>query len=155
MRGASSPPGSAIIRALRWLAPHAAREEWCDEWTAELAHCDAPAWRCRLRATGALFDALWLRRHGDHAHLGSTMFAHDVRYATRTLLRRPLFTTIVVATLATCIGASSAVFSIVNGVLLHGLAYRDQGSLVAVWSDNPREKTDRYEVSVGDYLDWR
>jgi putative ABC transport system permease protein len=83
------------------------------------------------------------------------MLAHDIRFAARTLARRPAFTLVVVATLALCIGASSAVFSIVESVLLRGLSYRDLDRLVAVWSNNPKEKNDRYQVSVGDYYDWR
>ena len=83
------------------------------------------------------------------------MFTHDLRFAARTLVRRPAFTAIVVLTLSLCIGASTAVFSIVESVLLRGLAYRDLDRLVAVWSNNPKEKNDHYQVSIGDYFDWR
>ncbi len=83
------------------------------------------------------------------------MLTGDLRFAVRSLLRKPAFTTIVVATLALCIGATTSVFSIVESVLLNGLGYRHLDRLVAVWSDNPKEKTDRYQVSVGDYFDWR
>jgi putative ABC transport system permease protein len=154
------PPGVAIIRALSRIVPGSSRDDWRAEWIAELTHAwrdnDVSEARLRLRALGAVADALWLRRNrADHSRLESTMLAHDVRFAARTLLRRPAFTTIVVATLALCIGASSAVFSIVESVLLRGLSYRDLDRLVAVWSNNPKEKNDRYQVSVGDYYDWR
>ena len=83
------------------------------------------------------------------------MLTTDLRFAVRSLLRKPAFTVIVVATLALCIGATTAVFSIVESVLLNGLEYRQLDRLVAVWSNNAKEKNDRYQVSVGDYFDWR
>lgn len=155
----SAAPGTTLIRAIALLVPASQRNEWRAEWNAELVHAAADArtsaGRLRLRALGAIADALWLRRnHGAYAR-GSSMFAHDVRYAARTLARRPAFTTIVVVTLALCIGASTAVFSIVESVLLRGLPYRNLDRLVAVWSSNPKDKIDRYQVSIGDYFDWR
>ena len=66
-----------------------------------------------------------------------------------------MFTAVVVATLALCIGATTSVFSIVESALLNGLGYRQIDRLVAVWSDNPQRTTDHYQVSVGDYFDWR
>ena len=150
------PPGSAIVDLCARLVPRSHRDDWRAEWTAELAHSHMTPSRLRLRALGAAADALWLaRHHGDRAAWSPAMLAHDLRYAARSLSRRPAFTTIVVATLALCIGAGSAVFTIVESTLLRGLDYRDLGSLVAVWSDNPKEGTDRYPASVGDYYDWR
>lgn len=149
-------PGTRLIALLARVVPRAQRDDWRAEWLAELAHSDLSPWRLRVRALGAASDALWLRRHhGGRVRLEPSMLAHDVRFAARMLARRPAFTAIVVATLALCIGASSAVFSIVESVLLNGLRYRDLNRLVAVWSNNPKEKTDHYQVSVGDYYDWR
>jgi putative ABC transport system permease protein len=155
----SRVPGVPFILLLARLVPAARRDAWCAEWIAELTHAHrtgvASPWRLRFRAAGALSDALWLRRnHGAYAR-GSSMFTHDVRFAARTLRRHPAVTAVVVVTLALCIGASTSVFSIVESVLLRGLAYRDLDRLVAVWSNNPQEKTDHYQVSVGDYFDWR
>lgn len=152
-------PGTALIRALSSLVPASRRDEWAAEWLAELTHAwhggNAPRWTLRRRAIGAALDALWLRRHHGAFARGSSMFSHDVRFAARSLLRRPGFSAVVVVTLALCIGASTAVFSIVESVLLRGLQYRDLDRLVAVWSSNPKENRDRYDVSVGDYFDWR
>jgi len=148
------PPGSWLIRQLARVVPRARRDEWRDEWLAELAHSSLPAWRLRLRALGAVVDALWMaRHHSAWARLDSTRFAHDMRYAVRSLARRPAFSFIVVGTLALCIGATSSVFSVVESVLLRGLNYRDLDRLVAVWSDNPKESNDHYQVSIGDYFD--
>ena len=64
---------------------------------------------------------LWLERLGQ-----------DLRYGWRALRRTPAFTTVAVATLALAIGANSAVFTVVNGVLLEPLPFRDPGRLYAV-----------------------
>jgi len=64
---------------------------------------------------------LWLERMGQ-----------DLRYGWRALRRTPAFTTVAVATLALAIGANSAVFTVVNGVLLEPLPFRDPGRLYAV-----------------------
>ena len=83
------------------------------------------------------------------------MLAHDIRYATRTLVRKPGFTATVVGTLALCIGANTAIFSVVNSVLLHGLPYANLDRLVSVWSNDTQSKRERNSVSVGDYRDMR
>ena len=83
------------------------------------------------------------------------MLGHDVRYAARSLARKPGFTAVVVGTLALCIGANTAIFSVVDSVLLHGLTYRNLDRLVAIWSNDTQSKRDRNSVSVGDYRDMR
>lgn len=150
------PPGSTLVRLFARLVPRSHRDSWRDEWLAELAHSELPSWRLRLRAVGALMDALWLARHRSiWARLDSTRFAHDLRYAARSLARKPAFSLIVVGTLALCIGATSSVFSVVESILLRGLNYRELDRLVAVWSNNAKESNDHYQVSIGDYFDWR
>src|SRR5687767_4256205 len=61
----------------------------------------------------------------------------DLRHAARALLRKPLFTIVSVATLAIGIGATTAVFSVVDGVLLKPLPYPESDRLVALWHDAP------------------
>src|SRR3954453_20504804 len=58
----------------------------------------------------------------------------DVRYSLRKLIRAPAFTLVAVLTLALAIGATTAVFSLVDGVLLKSLPFRDPGRLVRVES---------------------
>jgi putative ABC transport system permease protein len=79
----------------------------------------------------------------------------DVRYAARLLLRTPGFTIVAVIALALGIGANTAIFSVVNTLLLRQLPYPDPQSLVVVWEHNvPRDKKDNV-VSPGNYLHWR
>jgi putative ABC transport system permease protein len=76
-----------------------------------------------------------------------------IRLAARSLRRAPAFTLAAVATLALGIGANTAIFSVVNSVLLNPLGYPDPGRLVIVWG---RHTTiGRETVSLPDFLDWR
>jgi len=80
--------------------------------------------------------------------------AKDVRFAFRSLRRAPGFAATIVITLALGISASTAIFSIVRGVLLRPLPFGDPDRLVRVWEVSPRGD-DHNVVSMGNYVSWR
>ena len=78
----------------------------------------------------------------------------DVRYAVRALLRAPLFTTVALTTLALGIGANTAVFSVVEGVLLRRAPVEDIDRLAVVWGTDRASGTTHEPSSVPDFLDF-
>ncbi|UCE59729.1 MAG: ABC transporter permease [Phycisphaerales bacterium] len=82
--------------------------------------------------------------------------AGDIRYAVRTLLKKPAFTAIIVLTLALGIGANTAVFSVVNAILFTPPDVKDPDSLVRLWATEKSAATRGYRcVSAIDCADWR
>lgn len=79
----------------------------------------------------------------------------DLRLALRSLLKRPGFNSVIIITLALGIGANTAIFSVVNTVLLAPLPYQDPARLVAVWAKNDQKGLTNQPVSYLTYLDWK
>jgi putative ABC transport system permease protein len=116
-----------------------------DVWLADRGHA-----RPRLDRLATALD----RRAGQRG--GSSMLANvlrDTRHAIRQLQGAPAFTVVVVLTLALGIGATSAIFSVVNGVLLRPLPYADPDALVRVHEVVPQYG--RFAVAPATFLDWR
>jgi putative ABC transport system permease protein len=79
----------------------------------------------------------------------------DFRFALRMLVKSPAFAAIAVLTLALGIGANSAIFSVIDAVLLHPLPFPKPSQLVAVWSRVSKEKVEKETESIPDYVDLR
>ena len=88
---------------------------------------------------------------GSEGHMSSLGF--DIRHAVRGLVKSPVFTAVTVLTLALGIGATAAIFSLVNAVLLRPLGYHEPERLMMVHEAIPDSGVPRFGVSPPDYLD--
>ena len=82
----------------------------------------------------------------------------DVRFAVRALVHSPIFSVVTVLSLALGIGANTAIFSVVNGLLLRPLPYPESERIVHVWHTPPQQSfpgMDRFSVSPANYFDWK
>jgi predicted permease len=96
-----------------------------------------------------------------HTNSGSSRFSiieplfRDLRFAVRTLVKKPLFTMVATITLALGIGTNTAIFSVVNGVLLKPLPYDDPASLIWVAHNAPGVGFSRAALTRGMYFTYR
>lgn len=154
-----------LLRLVALLVPAHRRAGWLEEWEAELwqlrAHSSdstkpAPVAPLSL-CLGAVPHALWLRRHQRPTSQKSRDPMHtiiqDLRFAARSFRRNPGFSAIAIVTLALGIGATTAIFSIVDSVLLTPLPYYESDNLVMVGGDSeffggvaPMSGPDFYEL---------
>jgi putative ABC transport system permease protein len=78
-----------------------------------------------------------------------------LRQTIRSLVHRPGFTALVVTTLAVAIGANSAIFSVLSGVVLQPLPYDEPSELVVIWESNPSQGLEQSTTSAATFVDWR
>ncbi|MGD8816057.1 MAG: ABC transporter permease, partial [Acidobacteriota bacterium] len=80
---------------------------------------------------------------------------HDVRHSARGLLRTPGYSAAIVLTLVLGIGATTAIYSIVSGVLLHPLQFPDADRLIMLWQRAPGVGVEQDWFSIAQYFDLR
>ena len=150
-----------FITAVSLLVPRRLRAGWKQEWEAELRHREASLQQWQKldlrskfdllkRSTGSFRDALWLQPK----RLEEDMF-QDLRYGVRMLIKSPVFTIITVVTLALGIGANTAIFSVVNTVLLRSLPFQNPDQLVMIWETSPSRGLLQGTPSPPDFREWR
>ena len=83
------------------------------------------------------------------------MLLQDLRFALRSFLRSPRFTIPAVIALALGIGATSAIFSVVRGVMLEPLPYRDPDRIVAIWENRLDRNRPRNVIASANFVEWR
>jgi len=149
-----------LIALVGVIVPRRLRANWRQEWEAELRHREAMLaewdrldWGAKLdllrRSASAFWDEVWLQPK----RLEDEMF-QDLRFGARMLLKSKGFTLVAVLTLALGIGANTAIFSVVNAVLLQPLRLKDADSIVDVRPYTPRDLR-AAAFSYPDYLDLR
>ena len=79
----------------------------------------------------------------------------DIRFGVRMLLKSPMMTVIALLALMLGIGANTAIFSVVNAVLLRSFPYADPERLVLVWEKKEGGRTDQNVINLGNFFDWK
>ena len=148
----------AVVRAASLLVPREERSPWFQEWEAELTHRlqgrdvdTRDALRLLRRSGGAVPHALWHLRQAWRWD----SFSQDFRQALRGLAKRPGFVLTASITLAAGIGAATALFSVIEAVLLRPLPYPEPERLVYLYEVQEEAGGDRHGPAPANVLDWR
>jgi predicted permease len=157
------------MRVVTWIVPRVVRGRWRAEWDGELWYgvaADSGGTRVGTAvaiAVGMLRDAIalrrlelldgrHLRRRGDGLMLS---LLSDVRHSLRMLRKAPGFTAIIVLTLSLGIGSTTAIFTVVNALLLNPLPFPDAGGLVVLWQGRTAMEIEKDWFSPGQFVDVR
>src|SRR6266511_1862108 len=148
-----------LITFIGVIVPRRLRADWRQEWEAELRYREAmlAEWEKLDRgakhallwhSAGAFMDAVWLQPK----RLEDEMF-QDLRYGARMLLKSPGFTAAAVLSLALGIGANTAIFSVVNAVMIRPLPYDRPDQIMRLWTTQPERGAVRLPFSAPDFVD--
>ena len=175
----SSTPPAAAMRLIASLLPPSEREDTLGDLAERFRHREtshgAAAARRWYWKQAMLFlvrvprerVGLWLnklpgprgplvgRRTLSYREITISHVAQDVRYAARSLRKNPVFSLIAVATLSLGMGATTAVFSVLNSIVLTPLPYDEPGQLVRLYSATKKSPDARWFVTGLDFLDYR
>jgi putative ABC transport system permease protein len=91
----------------------------------------------------------------DRSWIWLEQFQQDVRYGARALRKKPAFTAVVMLTLALGIGTNTAMFSVINAVLLRPLPFPEPERLVQIWESNAQRDLTHFSVAIANFADWR
>lgn len=148
-----------IVRAVGLLVPPVSRTEWMREWEAELQYRSGhrrrdQTWRTNMdlitRALGSVPDAAWIRRQFT---LDSDL-VHDAVHGVRLLLRTPFFTAIALLVFAVGIGATTAIVSLADALLVRVLPVRQADRVMTVWQYDREAGTSQQDVAPANAIDW-
>jgi putative ABC transport system permease protein len=126
--------------------------DW-DQLTAEILSAERISTEAKIEQVIARTEEGIRQRGGGWILLAELVL--NFRYGFRTLWKSPGFLAVAVLTLGLGIGANTALFSLVNGVLLSPLPYESPEGLVSVWSSNVARGVNRGGVSLHDFADWQ
>ncbi len=143
---------TAWLHVVSVLVPAGERARWREEWLADIddvAETGAGVGELTRLALGIAGAAMTFRFEG----MTMDGWTKEVVHAVRGLLRRPGFTLIAVLTLGLGIGANTAIFSVVNGVVLEPLRYPDSDQLVLLTSSFPSMGFEGFWISPPEYME--
>jgi putative ABC transport system permease protein len=155
---------AVLVRLAAWFGGTRREREWTDEFEAHLrmhiednlragmgpeqarkeasmkfGSVESVKESMRDRATFVWIDTSW----------------QDIRYAVRSLRRSPGFAITAILSLTLGLGASLAVFTVADNLLVRPLPYRNSSQLVMIWEANPQHGLDHNVASPGNYFDWK